>query len=86
MNKQTKLILSLIGVSALIVPAVLLIVFTNKNQQTPEVQSDSRQIDSESIKQTTKKAAPSPVEFPSPSPATTSAKPSPFSEGTSSSH
>lgn len=82
MNKQTKLILSLIGVSALIVPTVLLVVFTKSSPAEPEAQSGSRNIDTTSILETVKKASPSPSQLSTPSPATSSAKPSPLSSPT----
>lgn len=79
MNKQAKLILSLIGVSALVVPAVLLIVFTKNSPKEPDPQAGSRNIDATTIFEKVKKASPSPAQFPTPTPATRSAAPSPLS-------
>lgn len=80
MNKKTKLILSIVGVSALVVPAVLLIVMTSRTQKLPDVSSGKREIDTKAIVDTLKKSQPTPS--PLPSPATPSA--SPKTEGTQS--
>ena len=82
MNKRTKLILSIVGVSALVVPAILLIVMTSRTQKLPEVSSGKREIDTQTIVDTIKKSQPTPSPLPSPSPATPSA--SPKAEGTQS--
>jgi hypothetical protein len=76
MNKQTKLILSLIGIAALVVPAILLIVFTGKTQFEPEPDSGSRQIDSQTIKEAQEKVPQKSPQFPSPAPATPAGIPS----------
>ena len=73
MNKKTKLILSIVGVSALVVPAILLIIMTSRTQKLPDVSSSTREIDTKAIVDTLKKSQPSPSLLPSPSPATPSA-------------
>lgn len=49
MNKKTKLILSIIGLGAVIVPAILLVVATSKTVETPSVPTEDRQINEENI-------------------------------------
>lgn len=68
MNKQ-KIMISIIGLAALIIPVVLLIVFTNKNQSQPAESGGARNIDPNAVEEAKKKIpAPSPI-IPSPSPA-----------------
>lgn len=68
MNKQ-KIMLSVIGLAALIIPVVLLIIFTNKTQSQPAESGGSRNIDPNAVEEAVKKIpAPSPI-IPSPSPA-----------------
>jgi len=88
MENKTKIILTIIGLAALIVPAVLLVVFTGKG---PDVAPDanvggSRQIRQDAIQNEinnnplkTVVVSPSPVPSPSPSPKATE---SPNPEGT----
>jgi len=75
MDKRTKLILSTVGACAIIIPALLLIFLTPKTQKEPSVSSESRNLDKSAIENVVKDASPRVAEFPSPSPATASAKP-----------
>lgn len=76
MSKQTKLILTVLGIAAVIVPIVLLLTLGSKTSDIPPVSSDSRNIDEKNIQDVTKKTpgpeVPSPVasasHSPSPSP------------------
>lgn len=77
MNKRTKLILTLIGAAALVVPVVLLITFSSGTDQVPPASSDNRSIDSRNVEDAAKRAmpaSPSPLVIPSPSPASESAQ------------
>ena len=79
MNKRTKLILSIIGASAIIIPVVLLVVLTKNPGQDLQLSSDKRSIDTKTIEESVKNV-PKPQQIsPMPSPATPSA--SPASEG-----
>lgn len=73
MNKN-RIILSIIGLGALVIPVVLLIVFTGKSAPEPKSTSGERQINPATVQEVVD-SAPSPkiVELPSPSPATPSA-------------
>lgn len=82
MNKSVKIVLSIVGLAAVVVPAMLLIFLGGKTQPEPEVASNSRQIDQQTIKDATEKSSEKQSVFPSPSPATPSAKP--FGTGESS--
>lgn len=83
MNKKTRLILSLVGICAVIVPAgLLLFITTNKTDQKPNVSTETRSIDQRNVEEAVKNLQKKTVVFPTPSPATPSAKPS--GEGTSS--
>jgi len=79
MSKRTKLILSIIGVSAIIIPVVLLIVFTQNTGTQPEIPSGQRTIDVGNIEKAVKNAPKKESVFPTASPSTPSAKP--ISEG-----
>ena len=75
MEKKSKLILSLIGLAALVVPILLLVFFTSKVKNEPPADG-RRQINSEVINEAAKKLpAPNQAQV-SPSPATASAQPS----------
>ena len=76
MNKSTKMILSIIGIAAIAVPAVLLMVLTKDAKLEPNVDSGSRKIDTSSIQNIVKKSPTSRIVLPSPTPATSSASPS----------
>ncbi len=75
MEKKSKLILSIVGLGAIIVPALLLIFFTSKVKNEPQSQG-KRQIDSQIINDAAKKLPVPNLPQPSPSSATASAKPS----------
>ena len=79
MNKGVKLILSLFGISAIIVPAVLLVFLTKNAPQTEPVSSTPRTIDKKTVEDAVRKApSPSPQLFlPSPRPSSPSASPVP---------
>ncbi len=74
MNKTTKAILAVLGLAAIIVPAVLLILFSARGQKEPKVQPENRQIDPTAVKMAVDKY-PKPT-LPAASPASPSAKPS----------
>lgn len=73
MNKSTKLILSAIGISAIIIPAVLLIIFTSRGQKEPSIPQGSRQINPQTVEEAVDKY-PKPI-VESPPPSTPSAQP-----------
>ena len=75
MSKKTKLILTIVGMAALVVPVVLLIVATSKTKEVPNVPSEERQIDTGNIQNKAGQIVPSPTPAVSSSPATSSAKP-----------
>ena len=73
--EKKKIILSLIGLGALIIPVVLLIFFTNRNSKQPGTTSENRSINPETVQEVVRKIpTPAPVILPSPSPATVSAE------------
>ena len=73
MNRKTKIVLAIVGISAVIIPAVLLVMFTGKSSEEPQVSSGTRQINTEAIENAVKKVEPKEPQFPSPSPASGSA-------------
>lgn len=77
MQKSVKLILSILGLSAIVVPTVLLIILTKNTPEAQPIQSAPRTIDKKTIDDAVKKApSPSPQFFlPSPSPSSASASP-----------
>lgn len=75
MEKKSKLILSLVGLAALVVPTLLLVFFTSKVKNEPPAAS-IRQINSEVINEAAKKLPVPNQSQVSPSPATASAQPS----------
>lgn len=80
MNKHKKLILSILGLAAIIIPAVLLFYISGSTGQLPQPASGSRQVDTKVVEEAIKRVRPSPtIEFflPTPSPATSSASPTP---------
>ena len=83
MNKRTKMILSIIGVAAVVVPAVLLLIATSKTKEVPAVPTQEREIDAKNIQETSKKLVPS--QPPAPSAATSSGSPFKSKESTKSS-
>lgn len=74
MNKQTKTILSILGVSALAIPIVLLVIYSSKLSSVPSVPETNRQIDTKTIDDAVKKASPTQT-YPTPGPASASAFP-----------
>ncbi|KKP93682.1 MAG: hypothetical protein UR98_C0003G0052 [Parcubacteria group bacterium GW2011_GWA1_36_12] len=73
--EKKKIILSLIGLGALIIPVVLLIFFTNRSAKRLETTSENRSINPETVQEVVRKIpTPAPVILPSPSPATVSAE------------
>ena len=73
MNKNTKIILSVLGIGAVVVPAIFLILFTKNSQVETNLPSENRTIDEQSIESAVEKIQPKEPQFPSPSPATPSA-------------
>ena len=73
MNKNTKIILSVLGIGAVVVPAIFLILFTKNSQVETNLPSENRTIDQKSIESAVDKIQPKEPQFPSPSPATPSA-------------
>ncbi|MBI4037892.1 hypothetical protein HY382_02510 [Candidatus Curtissbacteria bacterium] len=89
MNRKTKLFLSLIGIGAVVVPAVLLIITTSKVPKEISTSSSSRTIDSAAIDEAVKSVPRTQPQFVPPSPTATasaSVRPSasPSAQGTSS--
>lgn len=69
MDKNKKILLSIVGVSAVIVPAILLVTLTSRPQSEPAVSSEGRPIDAQNLDEAKKALpSPSPVSLPSPSP------------------
>lgn len=75
MSKRTKLILSIIGAAAILVPAVLLITLSGRAPASPQVSSEKRNIDTGNVGEVAKRLAPSPAILPSAPPSTESATP-----------
>lgn len=57
MNKKTRLLLSVIGVSAVVVPAILLLVVSKSAKQEPQVTTGKRSVDTNSIERSAKTVA-----------------------------
>lgn len=80
MDKKTKLVLSIIGVAAIVVPALFLMFVTGRADKTPEVPTEKRQIDVKNVEEAAVRNLPGENLLPSPSPtpagATESALPS----------
>ncbi len=75
-NKQTKLILSILGISAVVVPVLLLVFLSGKAlKQEPEISSEKRSVDTQNLEETVKKIPKKEPVFASPQPATPSATP-----------
>lgn len=76
MNKRTKLILSVIGIGALVIPVVLLIFLTERGGQVSEISTARRQLNTQTVEEVAKRTAPaSQTPVPTPAPATPSASP-----------
>lgn len=82
MGKQTKLILSIIGLAAIVIPAILLIVTAGKAKREPNLSGGRRTINAKTIEDVVNKNPQKTLEFPSPSPSTASARPSRAPGGT----
>lgn len=68
MNKRTKLILSAIGVGALVLPVLLLVLLTSGGEQVPEIPGDRRQLDTRNVEEAAKRTVPA-IATPTPTPA-----------------
>ena len=76
MNKKTRMILSLVGVSAVVVPAILLLVVSRSAIREPDVAGGTRTVDSGNIEKTVKTTpSPVPTNTSAPKSASPSAKP-----------
>lgn len=73
MNRTAKIVISAIGLAAVIVPAVLLIIFSAKGQAQPNVSNSTRQIDQGKVDEIVSKHPP--IILVSPKPASSSASP-----------
>ena len=73
MNRNTKIVLSVLGIGAVVVPAIFLILFTKNSAVDSNLPSENRTIDEKSIESAVDKIQPKEPQFPSPSPATPSA-------------
>ena len=82
MDKKTRLILTVIGVAAVVVPAILLLVISSRSAPAPEVSTEKRQIDTKSVEETAASAQPSPTPLPYPSPTPSPLPEASPSEGT----
>lgn len=82
MKISTKFLLSILGVGAIVVPAILLIVLTKNSPQTENTQSAPRTIDKKTVDDAVKKIpSPSPI-FILPSPRVSSPSATPNPSGT----
>ena len=74
---RKKIILSIVGFLALVLPVVLLIVFSgNKTKQPPSTSLEQRQIDPQTVEDVVNKfPTPEPISIPSQVPSTRSATP-----------
>jgi hypothetical protein len=75
MNKRTKLILSVIGVSAIIIPAILLKVLSFGTGEPSGTSQSARSVDTKAVQEAVKKKPVQERVFPSASPASPSASP-----------
>lgn len=77
MSKRTKIILSFLGIAALVVPVVLLLLMSGQTKRVPEVSQSKRTLDTKSLENTAKKTLPNTIILPpSPSPSAPPASPS----------
>ena len=73
---RKKLLLSIIGFLALVLPVVLLVVFTDNKEKPPSASFEQRQIDPQTVEDVVNKfPTPEPVRVPSQVPSTRSATP-----------
>lgn len=76
MSKKTKLILSIIGLAAVIIPVLLLLFLTGRaSKQAPDISSEKREIDTKNIEEAVRKAPKPQIKLPSASGATGAASP-----------
>lgn len=75
MSNKTKIILSIIGISALLIPAILLIRLSPKSKEGSDIPQTSRQIDPKVIEEAVKTTPREQLIVPSPIPASASASP-----------
>lgn len=76
MPKRMKLILSFLGVCAVVVPAILLLVVSSATKKEPEVVTTKRSVDSQNIEKMAKTTpSPSLKVIATPVPASPSARP-----------
>lgn len=89
MNKKTKMALSLLGIGAVVIPAVLLMIASARVSNDSQVSGGTRTIDAKSIEDAVKKTPQKPTQYITPvasgsaSPSA-GASPSPKVEGTGS--
>lgn len=81
MDNKTKIVLSAVGVSAVLIPLGLLMFLTSRPAPPANLPTGSRQIDADSVNKVVQSNQ-TKVVYTSPSPSTASAKP--VSEGTNS--
>lgn len=65
MSKRTKIILSCVGIGAVVVPVVLLLLISGQTRQVPEVPKAKRPLDTKSLENTAKKTVPANIILPS---------------------
>ena len=75
MDKKTKLILSAIGISAVVIPAILLIFLTSKPTPEPPATNTKRQIDTQRISDKVKNLPKGELALPTPVSSTPTASP-----------
>ncbi len=77
MSKRTKIILSFLGIAALVVPVVLLLLMSGQTTRVPEVSGAKRPLDTNSLENTAKKTLPNNIVLPpSPLPSASPSSPS----------
>lgn len=77
------MLLTILGIAALVVPVLLLVFLTSKPKSLPTAPQDKRSFDKTSIEETVKKVAP---KTPTPAPASPSASPALNREASPSTH
>ncbi len=71
MTKKTKIVLSCVGIAAVVVPVALLLLMSASTKHIPDVSQGKRPIDTKSLQDTAKRTLPAGVILPSPSPSPT---------------
>lgn len=77
MDKKTKLLLSILGIAAIVVPAVLLVVLSGRSGGEAAIGAGQRQLDTQKVVETVEeksKQVPLPSPSPTPPAATSSAQ------------